>query len=103
MKKVIRDGNVAVLISHGYGAGWYSWNSEHKQILFHPELVRMVEEGRNDEITDDWVMNNLGIKIYTGGKKGLCIEWIPEGTAFTVDEYDGAESLITSDVFNCIA
>lgn len=95
MVKVIRDGNVAVLISTGFGAGWYTWNSEHKEILFHPKLVEMVEAGRNAEITDEWVKENLGIDIYTGGAHGLRIHWVPEGTAFHVDEYDGAESLKT--------
>jgi len=53
MKKVIRDGKVAVLISHGFGAGWYSWNTEYQQLLFHPKLVEMVEQNRNDEIDDE--------------------------------------------------
>jgi hypothetical protein len=30
IKKVIRDGKVAVLISDGYGAGWYSWNKKYQ-------------------------------------------------------------------------
>jgi hypothetical protein len=95
MQKVIRDGKVAVLISHGFGAGWYSWNTEHQQLLFHPKLVEMVEQGREKEIDDEWVEENLGIEIYAGGSDGLSIHWLPVGTAFEVDEYDGAESLRT--------
>lgn len=97
MEKVIRDGKVAVLISHGFGAGWYSWNTEHQQLLFHPKLVEMVEQGRNKEIDEDWVQENLGIDIYTGGSDGLSVYWLPIGTAFQVEEYDGAESLRTID------
>lgn len=48
MKKVIRNGKVAVLVSEGFGAGWYSWNREYKELLFHPKLVEMVEQGRNE-------------------------------------------------------
>ena len=59
MEKVIRDGKVAVLVSHGFGAGWYSWNTEHQQLLFHPKLVEMVEQNRINEITDEWVKENL--------------------------------------------
>jgi hypothetical protein len=88
MEKVIRDGKVAVLISHGYGAGWYSWNTEHQQLLFHPKLVEMVEQNKNDEINDEWVKENLGIDIYAGGSDGLSIHWLPVGTAFQVEEYD---------------
>lgn len=95
MDKVIKDGKVAVLISHGFGAGWFSWNSEHKELLFHPKLVDMVEQGRNDEITDEWVKENIGIDIYTGGSDGLKIHWVPEGSVFLVNEYDGSESLMT--------
>jgi len=95
MEKVIRDGNVAVLVSHGYGAGWYSWNNEYQQLLFHPKLVEMVEQKRHQEITDEWVNENLGINIYVGGAIGLKIHWLPIGTAFTIDEFDGAESITT--------
>lgn len=97
MEKVIRNGEVAILISHGFGAGWYTWNQEHKELLFSPKIVQMVEENRFDEITNDWVKENLGIDIYTGGSDGLKIHWLPIGTAFEVDEYDGAESLRTLD------
>ena len=103
MEKVIRDGKVAVLVSHGFGAGWYSWNSEHQELLFHPKLVEMVEQGRNIEIDDEWVKENLGIDIYTGGSDGLTIHWLPIGTAFEIDEYDGSESLRTIDDLVLIA
>jgi hypothetical protein len=103
MEKVIRNGQVAVLISGGFGVGWYTWNTEHEEILFHPKLVEMVEAGRQLEITDEWCDKNLGFTFYTGGNEGLKIEWVNEKTAFKVDEYDGAESLITSNDFNLIA
>lgn len=96
MEKVIRDGKVAVIFSPGFGAGWYSWNTESQQLLFSPKLVEMVEQGRNDEIDEDWVKENLGIEnVYCGGAGDLKIRWLPIGTAFEVDEYDGSESLRT--------
>ena len=95
MEKVIRDGKVDVLISKGFGAGWYTWNSDHPELLFHPKIVEMVESGKRDAIDDEWVKENLGIDIYTGGASDLTIEWLTEGTAFRVDEYDGSESLQT--------
>jgi hypothetical protein len=103
MEKVIRDGNVAVLYSPGYGAGWYSWNSEHKELLFHPKLVEMVEAGRNAEITDNWLKENLGPDFYAGGAKDLRIAWLPEGTAFEINEYDGSESIRTLDDLYLVA
>lgn len=96
MEKVIRNNEVAVLISHGFGAGWYSWNTEHQELLFHPKLVKMVEQNRANELDEDWVKDNLGIEdVYCGGASSLRIHWLPVGTAFEVVEYDGAESLRT--------
>ena len=102
MEKVTREGKVAVLVSDGYGAGWYSWN-EDKRLLFHPKLVDMVEQKRNSEITDEWVLENIGIEMYAGGARGLSIVWIEEGTAFEIDEYDGAESLKTLSSLTLVA
>lgn len=96
MEKVIRNNKVAVLVSHGFGAGWYSWNAEHPELLFHPKIVEMVEQNLADEIDNDWIKENIGISnIYCGGASDLQIHWLPVGTAFEVDEYDGKESLIT--------
>ena len=103
MEKVIRDDKVAVLVSHGFGAGWYSWNQEHQELLFHPKLVEMVEQGKEKEIDDEWIEENIGIDIYCGGAKGLTIYWLPVGTAFRIEEYDGAESLITIDDLSIVA
>ena len=96
MKKVIRNNEVAVLISCGLGSGWYSWNREHKELLYHPKLVEMVEQGRANEINEDWVEENLGIEdVYCGGANDLYIHWLTVGTAFEINEYDGAESIQT--------
>jgi hypothetical protein len=103
MDKVIRNGQVAVLYSPGFGAGWYTWNQNHREILFHPKLVEMVESGRSVGITDKWVKENLGIDIYTGGAATLRIEWLPEGTAFQIEEYDGSESIRTLNDLTIIA
>ena len=104
MEKVIRDGEVAVLISHGYGAGWYSWNAEHKQLLFHPKLVEMVEQKRTNEIDEYWVKEHLGIEnVYCGGASDLEIHWLSIGMAFEIDEYDGSESIRTYDNLLLIA
>jgi hypothetical protein len=102
MKKLIRDGRVAILYSPGFGAGWYTWNRDFKELLFHPVLVEMVEQNRKDEI-EDWVIKNINEDIFFGGVYDLEIEWLPIGTAFTVEEYDGSESISTIDSLTIIA
>jgi hypothetical protein len=103
MDKVIRDGKVAVLISKGFGAGWYSCYSEYPELVFHPKLVEMVEQKRQSEITDEWLKEHISIDICCDGADDLEIVWIPQGTAFYIDEYNGAESVVTSARFNLIA
>lgn len=107
MKKVIRDGKVAVLVSPGHGGGFYSWNDfrpNAKAMLFHPKLVELVEQDRRDEITMTLVAGILGLKgdnvyISMGGVRQLEVEWVPVGTAFKIEEYDGYETLrLSSDL-----
>ena len=96
MEKVIREGKVAVLYSPGFGSGWYTWNNPHKELLFHPKLVEMVESNKQDEIDEDWIKENLNIDnhIYCGGALDLRIGWLDEGTRFRVEDYDGSESIV---------
>ena len=94
MEKVIRDDKVAVLYSPGYGAGWYTWNNI-PDLIFHPKLVELVENNRHSEITSEWILENLELDyICLGGVMDLQIAWVPVGTKFKIDEYDGSESII---------
>lgn len=97
MNKVVKDGKVAVLYSPGYGAGWYTWNTNVLECLFHPEVVKLVEEKRHSEITDEYCRGLFGESFYAGGSHQLGIEWMPEGTRFIIDEYAGSESIYTID------
>ena len=105
MEKVVRDGKVAVVLSGGYGAGWGSWNyGDHDVLMFHPKIVQMVEDEREMDITEEWLNTELGLDdVYTGGREGLYIKWVPEGTRFRLDEYDGAESITTDEDLNMVA
>jgi hypothetical protein len=95
MEKVIKDGLVAVLYSPDYGAGWYTWNREYPEMIFDPTLVMFVESGELDKVeayaTLKWP------EAYIGGLRDLKVEWIPEGTAFKINEYDGNESIEIRD------
>ena len=91
MNKLNEDGKVAVLYSPGFGAGWYTWNYEHPEILFDPAIVKFVEKEKWDELATYVELKYP--EIYTGGMRDLTIEWIPEGALFKINEYDGNESI----------
>ncbi len=95
MDKVIRNGMVAVLYSPGFGAGWSTWNSE-KGCEFNPRLVAAVEAGASGpELTA--LAHEVYPDLYCGGARNLKIEWLPQGTSFYIDVYDGSESVRTSE------
>ena len=95
MNKVVRDGRVAVLYSPGYGAGWFTWNTSRPEILFDPAMVELVEQEKWEELRAFVVLKYPD--IYVGGLEDLQIEWMPEGTQFQVNEYDGYESIEKRD------
>lgn len=93
--KVIRNGKVAILVSEGFGAGWSSWNSD-KTIVFDPRIIEAVQQRLPFSAVEDYLQLKYPTG-YFGGYEQLNIEWLPIGTQFRIDEYDGAESIITSD------
>jgi malic enzyme len=97
MEKVIKDGKVAVLVSKPYGAGFHTWGAP-VEAIFDPILVDLIE---NQKIQDaiDYVKKTYP-DVYVGGVKDLDIEWIPAGTKFIINEYDGSESLQLMDDTN---
>jgi hypothetical protein len=104
IKKVIRDGKVAVAVSPGFGAGWTTWNNGAALSPFEPKVIEMIEAGRQSEITESWCEKELGLAdLYCGGAEDLKIEWLPVGTRFQIHEYDGSESIITTDDLPYIA
>ena len=91
IKKLIRNGQVAVLYSPGFGAGWSTWNQEVPEILFDPVIVDFVEKDQWDELTTYVTLKYPG--LYDGGMRDLEIIWLDQGTEFRINEYDGAESV----------
>ena len=104
MNKVIRDGMVAVLYSPGFGAGWSTWASEdiREEIIFDPWIVDILEsKDYSDNEKTNRILSHCALKypnLYTGGVKDLAVEWVPVGTAFKIDDYDGNESIEYRDM-----
>ena len=95
MNKLVRDGMVAVLYSPDYGSGWYTWNRNQPELLFDPAIVQLVEEDKFDELKTYVTLKYPN--IYEGGMWELKVAWIPEGTMFRINEYDGDESIELKD------
>lgn len=92
MNKFMKDDLVAVLVSPGYGAGWYSWEYD-ESMIFDPGLVQLILNGAEFDEKINYVKGKWP-NAYTGGLEDLEVQWVPEGTEFLIDEYDGAESIV---------
>lgn len=91
--RFIKDGKVAVLVSPGFGAGWTSWNSEFAEAMaFDADIVQLVLDGADTTVIESKAKEKWP-DGYFGGARDLTVEWLPQGTAFDIQEYDGSESL----------
>lgn len=99
MKKVIRDGMVGVLVSPGFGAGFSTWGYP-TEAIFDPTLIELVENQKVQEAVD--YCEDKWPKEYSGGVQTLRVAWVPEGSEFVIEEYDGAESLMLKEEYNWI-
>jgi len=96
-ERVVRDGRVAILVSHGYGAGWYTWHHK-EELLYDPVIVDWVERKVDnlEELVEAYIQGKYpeDDQPYLGGVGGLAIYWVKVGEQFRIDEYDGAESMV---------
>jgi hypothetical protein len=90
IKKVMRDGCVGVLVSPGFGAGFYTWGAP-LQAIFDEKLIYLIETEKFDEAVE--YVENTYPDVFTGGVSDLRVVWIEEGTEFLIEEYDGSESI----------
>ena len=105
IRKVRRDGKVAVLVSSGFGAGWFTWH-DCEELLFDPVVVELVEQWSKDPHSyqysaqiEEYCLRVYGEDIYLGGIDGLYVVWVNEGEEFFIEEYDGAENIkLKSDI-----
>ncbi|MFC1018821.1 hypothetical protein ACFGZ6_00915 [Pasteurella multocida] len=85
------QGEVAVLYSPGYGAGWSTWNNH--DCVFTPEIVRLVLDNADTTDIENKAEELFGEGFYTGGASQLRIGWLKPGTQFYINEYDGYETV----------
>jgi hypothetical protein len=99
MEKVIREGKVGVLVSPGFGAGFSTWGYP-TEAIFNPTLIELVENEKIQEAVD--YCESTWSDGYSGGVQDLRVVWVPEGSEFVIEEYDGAESLMLKEEYNWI-
>lgn len=95
INRLIRNDQVAVLYSPGFGAGWSTWNPEVPELLFDPVIVEFVEKDQWDELKVYVALKYPG--LYDGGLTDLEVKWLPVGTAFRIHDFDGSESIQVRD------
>lgn len=104
----------AVLVSGGYGAGWSTWGDE--ELAYDKRVVEFFLQHENDDefmrTVEDYFgvlsdaesdahkeaarfFRSIGYKEcpYMGGFSQIHIEWVPYGSYWRINEYDGSESL----------
>ena len=87
-------GQMKVLISRGYGAGWSTWNDP--RMAFDERLIRAFECGITQEDMKELCVECGYVDVngdppYMGGFKQLEVVDIPSGVLFQIMEYDGSE------------
>ena len=95
MQKKIENGLVAILYSPDFGAGWYTWHSI-AELLFDPKVVDMVMEKTSAETIELYCKTVYGDHYYAGSCD-LEVAWVPTGTEFVIDDFDGNETITFKD------
>ena len=83
-----------VLVSHGYGSGWSTYNPIG--IATDKRLIELFENGCTKEemqkaCVECGYVDAYGNAPYMGGFDGLAVEEVPKGSYFKIREYDGME------------
>lgn len=104
-------GEIGVLVSYWYGAGWSTWNPEYGiKLALDKRIIDKYLECRKDPIwrkemcsyLDNEVksefnnfLSSIGYDkdIFLGGLIDCELEFVPAGSAIKINEYDGLESL----------
>ena len=101
----------AVLISPGWGSGWYTSNPEYPEIAYDKRVVewflihdkdyfnQISKSGFIGFDTKEYhdardFFDELGYtEMYFGGANNLVVKWVPIESIWRIDEYDGSEHI----------
>lgn len=82
-----------MIVSGGFSAGWSTWNNDSDFLSMDKTLVEMKLNNTPEAEVKAYCEKVKGESPYMGGWGDGRVEWIDKGTAFTIEEYDGSESL----------
>ena len=85
------EGKVGVIYSIGHGAGWSTWGSREQAL--DQELANALYNSAEYEVLEEIATRNWPDACILG-LEDCVVEWVDPGTAFTIEEYDGSESLV---------
>jgi hypothetical protein len=111
-KLITSTGNTAIAYSPGYGSGWSTERNNNKQMVFDSRLIQLILSdyyksnfnGKQEHLIQskdkDYIIEFLGSVFYNieylpsiSSFCDLRVEFIPQNTHFTIEEYDGSESI----------
>ena len=81
------EGLIGVLVSPEYGAGWSTWAFKNEVFLtMDRTLVEMKLRKATKSEVEAYLTSTLGESPYIGGWYDIKVEYLKEGTAFTIEE-----------------
>ena len=102
-------GEIGILVSYGYGAGWSSWSEYGIKLAVDKRIIEKYNEHIDD---DEWCreigsfhdndiqtefqnfLSSIGYdNVYLGGLKDCKLVFVPKGSAVRITEYGGNENL----------
>lgn len=119
VKKYINAGHVAVIYSPGYGLGWYVDEDEfgYAELMYAYDIAVYIDRHRDflknlsDEQYEKYYegLKELVAQKFPGhwmlsdwAHADLDITWVPLGTPFRINEYDGNESVEIDPPFHLV-
>ena len=91
-----KNGKIGVIISPGFGSGFSTTNNRMMAVDF--DLVDAFL--KSDMTKFKYIADEKYGDWYDSGDMRFRVEWVPEGSRFMVQEYDGHESIVILDDTN---
>lgn len=88
------QGEIGLLVSYGFGAGWSSWNDDREFFLMDRTLVEMALNNASAKEVEEYLYKNSDEHFCLLGWPCEVV-FLPPNTPFYLHEYDGSEHIVT--------